>query len=202
MNKVSKYFKNFWARRRWVIIAFLALALILGAGWAASPQQFKWKVSYSFRTMWRSLTENWGDKWDRIMQMLGFDDTPAGARVAVACSECDVCAAAISRYFHKYDSRDVKSIMGKNYLNPVLIDIRSIEDYEKGSIPGALSIPFDELKSGIWHLERSKTIIIVGYANDDYKKIGDLVVDKWKFYNVGYLVGGFPAWDGEVEVTK
>lgn len=193
--------KNFWARRRWAITTILALAIISTAVWYAAPQQFRWKISYSFRTLWRSLTENWGDKWDKVLQILGFDDTPEGARVAIACTECDVCAAAINRYFHKYTVRDIKSIMSKDFLRPTAIDIRSMEEYEKGHIPNTVNmpLPFEVLKKDIWSLERGRTIIIIGSDDMDWHEIGKNVVDDWGFYNVGYLVGGIEAWDDELE---
>lgn len=201
MNRFSKWIAKFWARRRWVIVTILALAIISTAVWFVSPQQFRWKVNYSFRTLWRSLTENWGDKWDKVLQILGFDDTPEGARVAIACTECDVCAVAINRYFHKYDLRDVKSIMGKGYLRPIIIDIRDMADFEKGSIPGSLNmpLPFEDLKKDIWSLDRNRTIVLIGYADMDWHEIGKKVVDDWQFYNTGYLAGGIEAWDGELE---
>lgn len=201
MNRFSNWFVRFWARRRWSIITILALAIVSVSVWYASPQQFRWKVNYSFRTLWRSLTENWGDKWDKVLQILGFDDTPEGARVAVACTECDVCAVAINRYFHRYTVRDIKSIMSKDFIRPTAIDIRSMEEYEKGHIPNTVNmpLPFDDLKKDIWSLERGRTIVIIGTAEMDWHEIGKKVVDDWGFYNVGYLVGGIEAWDEELE---
>lgn len=201
MNRFLNWLSKFWARRRWAIVTVLALAIISTTVWYAAPQQFRWKINYSFRTLWRSLTENWGDKWDKVLQILGFDDTPEGARVAIACTECDVCAAAINRYFHKYDSRDIKSIMSKDFLRPTAIDIRSMEEYEQGHIAYSVNmpLPFEDLKKDIWSLERGRTIIIIGSADMDWHEIGKKVVDDWGFYNVGYLAGGIEAWDGELE---
>lgn len=194
--------KNLWAIWRPFVAAFLALAIFMVGAWFLAPNRVKWQINFAFREMWRSLTENWGDKWDTVLQILGFDDTPAGARVAIACTQCDVCAAVINRYFHRYDPKDIKSLLRKTDLGPMVVDIRSVDEYEKGHIPGALPMPLPTLKEDIWSVNRKTPIIIVGNGNEDYRKIGDDIVEKWKFYNAGYLVGGMKVWDGDIEVEK
>jgi rhodanese-related sulfurtransferase len=36
---------------------------------------------------------------------------------------------------------------------PVLVDVRGAKDYQKGHLPGALHIPFDELKHKVGELD-------------------------------------------------
>ena len=57
---------------------------------------------------------------------------------------------------------EVKKIMKKND-NVVLIDLRKREDYEESHIPGAISIPKDELVSKLGTLSKENINIVYCY---------------------------------------
>jgi len=202
MTRFSKYFKNIWARRRWAIIITLALVLVMPVTYLVAPQTVKWNMAYALRNFWRALTENWGDKWDRALQILGINTVPEGAQIVAACADCDVCAAVQTRYFHRYNVADVKAIMKKTTPRPVVVDVRLIEEFETGHIPGALNMPLSELKADIWSADRGIALIVIGRDDEDWRVLGKDIVEKWKFYNAGYLVGGMKVWDGEIETER
>ncbi len=183
----------------------LALVIAVGTSWLWIPTQTKWQIIRSFDSFWEGLTEDWDDKGETLKEILGVSDMSDGAKVAAACADCDVCEVAQNRFFHKYDLGDVKEIMregGESILKdipPQFIDIRSVEDYIEGHIPVSINMPLEDLKYDIWPIRRDTPIVIIGYEDTDYIALGKNLVDKWFFYNAGYLVGGMAEWDGELE---
>lgn len=79
----------------------------------------------------------------------------------------------------------------------ILIDVRSSVEYDKGHIPGALSIPFSEIKSKIGQFNKTDSIILYcesgpwsRVAYNDLKKLG--------FENVRILINGIVGWKWEI----
>jgi rhodanese-related sulfurtransferase len=58
----------------------------------------------------------------------------------------------------------------------LLIDLRPREEYEAGHLPGAVSIPHDELMDRLQELPRSKTVVL--YCRGPYCLLGDRVQEK------------------------
>ncbi|MGH2730167.1 MAG: ArsR/SmtB family transcription factor [Actinomycetota bacterium] len=81
----------------------------------------------------------------------------------------------------------------KNRL--VVLDVRPEEEYDAGHIPGAVSIPLDELKSRIKELPKSKQIVaycrgpVCALAPEAARYLNS------KGYKVSRLVEGVPDWE-------
>jgi rhodanese-related sulfurtransferase len=109
---------------------------------------------------------------------------------------------AINRTFSPITLADLKAILGNKNLKAMIIDIRPIEEYEKGHIPVALSIPVEDLRQYLAAVPRSTPLILIGNGTENYKEIGKQLVDKWVFSNARFLVGGMKVWDGEIPREK
>jgi rhodanese-related sulfurtransferase len=109
---------------------------------------------------------------------------------------------AINRTFRPIILSDLKALMGNKNLNLMIIDIRSVEEYEKGHIPEAFSIPYEDLRTYLAGITRSTPIVVIGNGTENYKEIGKQLVDRWVFSNAGFLVGGMKTWDGDIEREK
>jgi rhodanese-related sulfurtransferase/predicted transcriptional regulator len=77
----------------------------------------------------------------------------------------------------------------------VVLDVRPVEEYEAGHIPGAISIPVDELKKRIKELPRSKQI--VAYCRGPLCALAPQATRylKDKGYRVKRLTEGAPDWE-------
>jgi rhodanese-related sulfurtransferase len=86
-----------------------------------------------------------------------------------------------------------KRIRHKNNL--VVLDVRPQEEYEAGHLPGAVSIPLDELKKRVKELPKSKQIVaycrgpLCALAPDATRYL------KSKGYKVKRLAIGAPDWE-------
>ena len=76
----------------------------------------------------------------------------------------------------------------------VVIDVRPVEEFSAGHIPGALSIPVNELKRRLAELPRTKEI--VAYCRGPYCVQSDEAVSllKNRGFNVRRLEVGLPDW--------
>ncbi len=86
-----------------------------------------------------------------------------------------------------------KRLQKKNDI--VVLDVRPMEEYEAGHIPGAVSIPLDELKERLKELPRNKQIVaycrgpVCAFAPDATRVLKD------EGYKVSRLVDGIPEWE-------
>ena len=90
---------------------------------------------------------------------------------------------------------DETAALFKGEPRPVLIDVRDRVDYDKGHIPGAMSVPAADLKARLPSLKLPQFDAVVLYGADDTR-----VRDSTRLlYENGYqgaltLKGGMAAW--------
>lgn len=75
-----------------------------------------------------------------------------------------------------------------------VLDVRSRADYEEGHIPGAMSIPYDELLTRLSTLPRDRTIVT--YCGDFACGLSAQAALRLaeKRLRVQHLLGGFAEW--------
>jgi rhodanese-related sulfurtransferase len=86
--------------------------------------------------------------------------------------------------------------------NLVVVDVREAEDFAKGHIPGAISLPKDR-----WHnpegLSKSKTNVVYCYTQQCHLAANACVRFAGLDYPVMELEGGFEAWqENELSVER
>jgi rhodanese-related sulfurtransferase len=109
----------------------------------------------------------------------------------------------VDRLVHEYLGEDQIEELTKDELwtrlqrkdKLVVLDVRPEEEYEAGHIPGAVSIPLDELRKRVRELPKSKQIVaycrgpLCALAPDATRYL------KSKGYKVKRLVEGAPDWE-------
>lgn len=78
---------------------------------------------------------------------------------------------------------------------PLLIDVRSADEYAQGHIPGAINIAHSEMQNSLAQLGSSKDIDVVLYCRSGMraKKAQDILLQH-NFTQVSHLKGDFMAW--------
>jgi rhodanese-related sulfurtransferase/biotin operon repressor len=109
----------------------------------------------------------------------------------------------VERLVHDYLGEDDVEALTKDDLwkrlkrkdKLVVLDVRPVEEYEAGHIPGAISIPVNELKKRIKELPRSKQI--VAYCRGPLCALAPEATRylKSKGYRVKRLAEGAPDWE-------
>ncbi|WKW45707.1 rhodanese-like domain-containing protein [Myroides sp. JBRI-B21084] len=98
---------------------------------------------------------------------------------------------------------DKKQLVQKLEKTPILIDIRSTEEYKEGTIPGAMNLNFheEEFKNFIMNISKDKEIIVfcqTGFTSNE-------AIERLKaegFANVTQLEGGYEKWIEEAPAVK
>ena len=93
------------------------------------------------------------------------------------------------------DVEDLKSIWKKKHENLIVIDIRSQAEYATGRIPGATSIPLEELMRHQYKLNKTDACVIYSQnGNRGYTAANWLASEG--FETVYHLKGGLNSWHG------
>ena len=76
----------------------------------------------------------------------------------------------------------------------VAVDLRPAEEFHAGHLPGAMSVPFDELEGHLAELPREKPLLV--YARDLYSETSYQAVGKLREagFQAFRLNGGLPDW--------
>ncbi len=76
---------------------------------------------------------------------------------------------------------------------PLVIDVRSAEEYAAGHIPGALNIPFDRVAQRISDLDAPRGVALYCLVGPRARK-GEAALSEAGYRSVFHLEGGFAAW--------
>jgi rhodanese-related sulfurtransferase len=84
--------------------------------------------------------------------------------------------------------------------NVLIIDLRDRKDYDKGHIPTAINIPYEELESKKRYLQTNFLLIFYcDRGNISLLAIRDLMKDG---YNMKSLYGGLRAYRGKLDRSR
>ena len=87
---------------------------------------------------------------------------------------------------------ELKTLMDENDVT--LLDVRRAEDYEISHIPGALSIPKDEIADNIDKLSKDKITVVYCYNQQCHLGAKAALILADYGYPVMLLDGGFQVW--------
>jgi rhodanese-related sulfurtransferase len=79
--------------------------------------------------------------------------------------------------------------------NIVLVDLRSAKEVQKGHIPRAVNIPFNELEDAEDDFPSNKSAPLVFYGNGDDAVKADKMARKWGYKKTSIVPGGYAKWE-------
>ncbi len=84
----------------------------------------------------------------------------------------------------------------------ILIDVRPTIEFEAGHLPGAISVPIDQLENRLSQIPRDCRVIV--YCRGEYCLFADEAVAllREKGYEAMRLAGGWPEWKAEDRPTS
>jgi rhodanese-related sulfurtransferase len=89
---------------------------------------------------------------------------------------------------------ELKKSMDEERNSIEIIDVRKREDYEKGHIPSAISIPGAETEMSLNKLSQDKINIVYCYTQQCHLAAKSALILAERGYPVIELEGGFEAW--------
>ncbi|MFT9057742.1 MAG: FAD-dependent oxidoreductase, partial [Ethanoligenens sp.] len=103
----------------------------------------------------------------------------------------------LQKHFTPFYAEDVSKLAGQN---AVLVDVRTKEEFENGTIPGAVSLPLDSLREHLADLPKNKPVYVFcqiglrGY-------LASRILTQSGFAEVRNLSGGYRLW-AEIEKDR
>ena len=76
---------------------------------------------------------------------------------------------------------------------PVVIDVRTAEEYASGHIPGALNVPYDEVAERIGEIDAPHGVALYCMVGPRARK-GETALQAVGYERVFHLEGGLAAW--------
>lgn len=81
---------------------------------------------------------------------------------------------------------------------PVMIDVREVDEYAAGHIPGSINLPLSEFINLYQQIPQEKEVALVCRSgNRSGRAYGFLFQQGWR--QIRNMVGGMLAWQGPVE---
>mgnify|MGYP003626618218 CR=1 FL=1 len=82
----------------------------------------------------------------------------------------------------------------KDSENYTLIDVRTVTEYEKGTIPNAINYPLDEIRNNIDFIKKLNRPIIIFCQRGLRGYLAELILNHNNIENVVNVAGGFKLW--------
>lgn len=95
---------------------------------------------------------------------------------------------------------DINQFNSLDFNNTILVDLRTLKEYQQGTIKDAISIPLDDLGKKIHTLPHDKLICVFCATGDWSYQVVELLKDL--DYNAIHLIGGYSAYINQFVENK
>lgn len=92
----------------------------------------------------------------------------------------------------------VKAMEAWKNKEALFIDVRNLDKYQQGHIPGALSIPLAELKNRLKEIPKNRTVVFICYSGQGSSQ-ANLILQSFGYTNTYSVKGGMSEWRGSIE---
>lgn len=90
----------------------------------------------------------------------------------------------------------LEEIQNRDVADTILLDVRSLKEFQAGHIPGAMHIPVDELRERLHELDRSKAVMV--YCQVGYRGYTASRILLQKGYHAMNLTGGYKSYEANL----
>jgi len=119
--------------------------------------------------------------------------------IAVTLVGCE--AAGTAGYNARVSQEQAMEIMADNQ-NVVILDVRTLEEFNTGHIPEAVSLPLDEIEHAVTHMIPYKGEIILVYCRSGARSADAAVILTEIGYRNVFDFGGIIDWMGEIQTVS
>ncbi|MDF2606542.1 MAG: sulfurtransferase [Bacillales bacterium] len=93
-------------------------------------------------------------------------------------------------------TEEAKSMLETKPDEVVIIDVRTIEEYNSGHIPEAKLYPLQTLEAQLGELDKEKEILVICRSGNRSQSASDILINNG-FKNIYNVEGGMQSWNYE-----
>jgi len=132
---------------------------------------------------------------EEIQKRVEFNRAQNPSQVPVCHGEATACGVPVkdSGAFENIDAKKYEKKLSEDRQNGVFIDVREVEEFKSGHIPGTQNIPLSEIGLNISNIPKTKTVYLSclggvrsSMAAKTFSYLG--------YPNVVNISGGFKGW--------
>ncbi len=98
------------------------------------------------------------------------------------------------------DVGTAKKLMAQN-PRPLVVDVRTQEEYNEGHIPGAILVPIDEIRNGHFEKLEDKNQVLLIYCRTGRRAEDAAEILAEEGYSKVYEFGGIVDWEEDTQKT-
>lgn len=118
---------------------------------------------------------------------------------AVILTGCEVAGPA--GYNARIGQEQAMEIMASDQY-VVILDVRTLEEFNTGHIPDAVSLPIEEIEDAVAHMIPYKGEIILVYCRSGARSADAAVILTEMGYRNVFDFGGIIDWTGEIQTAS
>ncbi|GAE35394.1 rhodanese-like domain-containing protein [Halalkalibacter akibai] len=96
------------------------------------------------------------------------------------------------------EKEELKELLKNQDQAPIIIDVRELDEYEEGHIPGLPLIPMSNFPNIVDQLDKEQSYLFVCRSGGRSQNVA-MFLQNQGFKDVSNYYGGMLAWDGEVK---
>ncbi|ARK31525.1 rhodanese-like domain-containing protein [Halalkalibacter krulwichiae] len=96
------------------------------------------------------------------------------------------------------EKEELKELIKGDRKDPIIIDVRELEEYEEAHIPGVPLIPMGNIPNVVKQLDKEQSYLFVCRSGGRSQNVA-MYLQSQGFKHVQNYFGGMLAWDGEVQ---
>ena len=114
---------------------------------------------------------------------------------------CTILFTGCGQSYKNISHEDAVRIM-KSGQNAIVVDVRTVDEYEKRHVPGAVLVPIDQIKNGRFDKLPNKDQILLVYCWTGRRAEDAAKILSQNGYKYVYTFGGIVDWEGELEGSE
>ncbi len=111
-----------------------------------------------------------------------------------------LASSCASNAYKHIDVRTAKKLMAQD-PRPLVVDVRTQEEYNEGHIPGAILVPIDEIRNGNFEKLEDKNQVLLIYCRTGRRAEDAAEILAEEGYSKVYEFGGIVDWEEDTEKT-
>jgi len=136
---------------------------------------------------------------------ISYDTLDANAHVIKVESDAATLGKTIHAFGYIWPKRVIvqelpmdKAVFSWKFENALVVDVRPVIKFNKGHIPGAVSIPLQDLKKRLYEIPSDRKVLLICSTGQGSAE-ANAMLQNYGYNNTCSVIGGMKQWQGELQ---